>query len=331
MGSRGSVVTRKEHRMKQPWEWEEEDLEELIANRVQESVSLDYKRCAALDKRNPKSRGDLSKDVSAFANSSGGTLIYGVIEQNNLPIALDSGIDPAIITREWVEQIIQSSIDRRVEGTRIKQIELKKSSPGKVAYVVHVPESNRAPHMADDYIFYKRYNFQSVPMKEYEVREAIHKNEIPDLKLLLSIESTKLPYFAPDQEYSDAIKLQVIIRNESETPATHAHIRLYFDKVLDNYAVGAGFVFAGMEDIRDEAGNEVRVRCCIMNWATPATAPIWNTLDFILGSKPIELFVPRGEGKYHISWKIHAPRMSPKLGFYSLTVDERCVQLIRLA
>jgi len=316
--------------VKETWNWEEEDLEKLITDRVQESKLLDYKRCAALDKRNPKSRSDISKDVSAFANSVGGTLVYGIVEENNLPTGIDVGFDPVAISREWLEQVIDSSIERRIEGIRIKQIELKRNSPGRVVYIVYIPESDRAPHMAEDHIFYRRYNFRSVPMKEYEVREAIRKSETPNLKLLLTLENTKLPYFAPDQDHSDAIKINILIKNESGTPATYAHVRLYLDEALDNHAVGAGFVFAGMERITNSEGIAVKVRCCTINWSSSSMMPIWNTLDFQLSHKPVDVFVPRGEGKYHISWKIHAPRMAVKQGFYYLSVEKTRVQLIRV-
>lgn len=57
--------------MKNPWDWEEEDIDLLIQNRVQESLTLDYKGCDSLDKNNPNRKKELSKDVSAFANSAG--------------------------------------------------------------------------------------------------------------------------------------------------------------------------------------------------------------------------------------------------------------------
>ena len=128
---------------------------------MQESLNLDYKGCESLDKRNPKSKKDLSKDVSAFANSAGGVIIYGVIETNHVPTAIDSGYDHTNITREWLEQVINSTIQRRIEGIRIKQIELRKSNSGRVIYVVSIPQSKRAPHIAEDHIFYKRFNYQS--------------------------------------------------------------------------------------------------------------------------------------------------------------------------
>jgi predicted HTH transcriptional regulator len=65
--------------MKQPWEWDEDDLLALIANGAKESVELDYKACDALVQTDGK-KNEVSKDVSAFANSAGGTIVYGMVE-----------------------------------------------------------------------------------------------------------------------------------------------------------------------------------------------------------------------------------------------------------
>ncbi len=95
--------------MREPFEWEEDDILALISDDVQESLTLEYKRCASLDRRNPGRRIELSKDVSAFANSAGGVIVYGVVEDQHLPTAIDLGYDPREITREWLEQIINST------------------------------------------------------------------------------------------------------------------------------------------------------------------------------------------------------------------------------
>ena len=58
----------------EPWLWDEDDLLELVKDQVQESLNLDYKDSRALDKT-PQKIAQLSKDVSAFANSAGGVLI----------------------------------------------------------------------------------------------------------------------------------------------------------------------------------------------------------------------------------------------------------------
>src|SRR5437899_2362570 len=101
--------------MKEPHEWTEDDLIALHKNEVKESITLDYKGSAALQKTDGK-KTELSKDVSAFANSAGGTLVYGMIEDGNIPKGLDSGFDPYEITKEWIEQVINSRIHPRIDG-----------------------------------------------------------------------------------------------------------------------------------------------------------------------------------------------------------------------
>ena len=53
-----------------------EELQRLIDEGIEESLTLDYKSSGALS--NSKARAELCKDVSAFANSIGGTILYGM-------------------------------------------------------------------------------------------------------------------------------------------------------------------------------------------------------------------------------------------------------------
>jgi len=54
-------------------------------------------------------------------------------------------------------------------------------------YLVKIPESNQAPHMANDNKYYKRQNFRSVAMEEHEVRNLYNRK----LKTDLSIQELK--------------------------------------------------------------------------------------------------------------------------------------------
>lgn len=76
--------------------------------------------------------------------------------------------------------MINSNIQRKIDGIRINPVGLK---TGKCIYVVSIPQSLRAPHMAKDNKYYKRFNFQSVPMEDYEVRDVARRQEGPDLRL----------------------------------------------------------------------------------------------------------------------------------------------------
>jgi hypothetical protein len=166
--------------MKEPWLWQESDVLSLITNRVRESLTLEYKSCDALAKTDRKKQ-ELSKDVSALANSAGGVIVYGITEDRSThePKDVDVGYDPGDVSAEWLEQVINSNIQRRITGVRINTVDLISTRPGKVLYVVYVPESKLAPHMAADKRFYKRFETQAVPMEEYEVRNLMRQEHYP--------------------------------------------------------------------------------------------------------------------------------------------------------
>src|SRR5580704_16950012 len=101
-----------------------------------------------------------------MANSAGGVIIYGIDEQKKTkgPIQFDPCIDPNEISPEWLEQVIDSGIQRRIDGIKINPVRI--ASGGKPVYVVCVPQSNRAPHMASDHRYYKRLGTTTAPMEE---------------------------------------------------------------------------------------------------------------------------------------------------------------------
>ena len=148
-------------------EYGEDYIRNLIDNEMEEDIYLEFKDGRALGKEDRK-KNEISKDVSAFANSDGGIIVYGIEEENHKANGV-SFIDGNEITKEWLEQIINSKIYRKIEDVRIYPIrfdnDIKKS-----VYVIKMPVSARAPHQASDKKYYKRNNFQSVPMEEYEIR-----------------------------------------------------------------------------------------------------------------------------------------------------------------
>src|SRR5260370_25050928 len=145
--------------MKNPWEWDENDLLDIVKAGTQESIELDFKRSDALQnvKGQKDVRYEISKDISALANSAGGTLIYGMLEDGHVATGLDGGSDPNVVKKEWLQQVINSTIHRKIDGVRVNQIALTTHNPGNVAYVVYIPQSMRTPHQALDKKFYKRY------------------------------------------------------------------------------------------------------------------------------------------------------------------------------
>jgi len=60
-----------------PKNWTEAKIQNFIKSEIEESLTLEYKSGEALEKTEHKKR-EITKDVSAMANSAGGLLIYGL-------------------------------------------------------------------------------------------------------------------------------------------------------------------------------------------------------------------------------------------------------------
>jgi predicted HTH transcriptional regulator len=136
---------------------------------------------------NDRSTNELCKDVSAFANSAGGVIIYGIKEDSindHLPVEIEP-IDRRVISKEWVEQIIQSQIQPRLDNVVITPIEVD-GEINKVVFVIEVPQSTTA-HQANDKKYYKRFNFNNVPMHDYEIRDILNRSKTPSVTLEFEI------------------------------------------------------------------------------------------------------------------------------------------------
>lgn len=171
--------------------WDQLRLQAYIDNFIEESLTLEYKAADALE-RTDRKREQITKDVSAIANSDGGILIYGLKEYGNderkhLPEKIDP-IDRTQFSKETLEQVI-NNIRPHIPGLVIYPVVLNSSN--EVAYIVDIPRSNTA-HQATDHRYYKRHNFISVPMEDYEVRDTMNRAITPDASIEFSYERNSI-------------------------------------------------------------------------------------------------------------------------------------------
>ena len=167
----------------------ETDLNNLIQNRIEESQQLEYKSSLAINDTK-----EISKDVSAMANSAGGTLIYGIKEfdikeSNHLPEKIDP-VNRLNHSREWLEQVINSNIQPKINGLIITPIETNENI-NSVVYIVKIPQSDTA-HQAKDGKYYKRNNFTVNYMQDFEIRDIMNRNKNP--KIVMEFELVNYNY-----------------------------------------------------------------------------------------------------------------------------------------
>jgi hypothetical protein len=159
------------------------DVQLLIDEEERESELLEYKTA-------PKALGDnekneAAKDISAFANSLGGLLVYGVATDpadKSKPVRID-GIDPAI-----VDQVLLAAnrVRHPVAGIRAKTID---AGGGRVVLLVVVPASPLAPHqVTQSHRYYRRQGIESVPMAHDLVELYFGRRMSPVLELRCSLE-----------------------------------------------------------------------------------------------------------------------------------------------
>lgn len=207
--------------------WTLQKLQNYIDEKVEENIHLDYKAADALLKTEGKKK-EISKDVSAFANSDGGTIIYGVKEFQQGAKFLPEQIDPVKrndFSKETLEQIINSNISPKVTGIIITPITIGGELDNTVVYIVEIPKSDTA-HQANDKRYYKRYNFQSEAMDDWEVKDIINRKNKSHILLYLEPDLDKSFYERFINHPNVQIKYDVWLHNIGNKAAEYIDVYL---------------------------------------------------------------------------------------------------------
>ncbi len=120
-----------------------EDVEALLANGVREARTIEYK--LKLPDGSDSGKKELLKDVSSFANAGGGDLIFGIREEDGLPVEI-VGL-PGFQEDEQklrIEPLIRDGIEPRIPGIRLHAVDAGKKG---AILLVRIPKSWSAPHM----------------------------------------------------------------------------------------------------------------------------------------------------------------------------------------
>ena len=119
-----------------------EELKNLVENTTEETYQLEFKGKDSLDLKKDDNKKEIAKDVSAFANSAGGVIIYGIKEDKTNKPLIKLELEPVDVKKNIKEQfelIINSNISPKIDGIRIHSI----SSNNSLGFflVVEIPQS----------------------------------------------------------------------------------------------------------------------------------------------------------------------------------------------
>ncbi len=205
-----------------PWnpsDWTETYLLSLIGQ--PESITLEFKSGKAFTKKEAKEKfikNQLTRAVSAFANSEGGILVIGMEEgpqpkngEPRLAKQLDGvpiGRGNAIESPEQLQQIVDSCISPFLPGLAIRRIRLSGGPPDLFVLVVNVPQGNTA-YQAKDNLYYSRSEFENKSLPDHEIRLRMMRGRVAQALL----EFRSIRYTSADQEFEQR-------RRMTETLAT---------------------------------------------------------------------------------------------------------------
>ena len=186
----------------------EDDLQELVTAQVPEGLRLDYKLKEYGSK--DKDKLELNKDVSAFANSSGGHLVIGLEETEGVAssvLGVDIDADAEILR---IESILRHSIDPPISGIRVRAIPLQS---GNKVIVLRIPRSWNLPH---------RVTFKGKNRFYIRHSAGIHEPGIGELRALFNQSAAALE---KAQQFRDD-RINTVVNGEGHRPLV-GNMRLF--------------------------------------------------------------------------------------------------------
>ena len=287
-----------------PSGWQEHDLLRLISTPVEESLELEYKASPSLRKTDDK-KNEISKDVSSFANSAGGTIVYGITEvktdAGSVPEALD-GIDPVAISKEWLEQVIHGRIRPRLD-VHINPVSLT-TQHGRVAYVVSIPQGKTA-HQAFDKKYYKRYNFMAVSMDDHEIRDVMARSRHPIVEPILTFREK-----ASSDSIDSILYLRMALRNTGAMRAKDIKVVLTLPSGM-LASKTSDFLQVSKQQIDGDLCDTFTFQRTDLIVFPDDESPIYGTLTSTGRHRPIDMYLST---VFYVRWKIYADDMPPGEG-----------------
>ena len=227
-------------------------------------------------------RSELSKQVSALANSSGGYLVYGIEDdESGHSRSLDGrGVSLAVKkngTKEWLEDIIEHIVEPPIRKLNVYTVEV---SPEYGVVIVEVPDSEEAPHQATDKRYYARISGKSKPIGHRFVMDIANRRRSPVFRPELRLVRQE----SPSEGYDPPPFLDLDVRfwNVGRVLARFANAWLEVPSVLCMYEdADSGYYEVHLSNLHKDLVNYERLPFSV------------STTDGISGGGSLRYYVTR--------------------------------------
>jgi len=167
----------------------------LLATKAQEGLYLDFKRGDALAANNDAPKA-LVKDCTGFANANGGTIVYGIAEDEVDGNNVAGSVSPVTsnLGKDWISEVLRNRTSPPLTRFEVTEIALPKDA-GRVV-VVEIEPSSTAHQSLFDHKYYQRAGAVTAPMVDFQIRDVMNRRSRPEVGIDLKMDvDVTLPDF----------------------------------------------------------------------------------------------------------------------------------------
>ncbi|MBM75122.1 MAG: hypothetical protein CMK59_06960 [Proteobacteria bacterium] len=182
-------------------------------------------------------RERMSKQISAFANGSGGRIFIGITDEakidGGVPVNLRGGG-----MRAWLEDVLPKLVTPPLRSCNIYEICSDASEdslilPGHAIYIIDIKESSSAPHQALDLRYYLRIAGKSRPMSHVHIQDVLRRTRTAQLTCHRFSTYGKIEIDKSDSRGPvAAVGFRFHISNQSTVMAQHVGVELSIPRDL---------------------------------------------------------------------------------------------------